>query len=117
MPKKMESTKSCGQGEVKIISSFRKTAVFITTANGETIAWASSATDDIYESTKVVAAKAVESGIQGINVTVKGHGKGRESAIRGLLEAGLKIRLIRDRTPIPHNSVAPCSRRHHENSI
>jgi len=102
MSKKMESTKSCGQGEVKIISSFRKTAVFITTA---------------YESTKVVAAKAVESGIQGINVTVKGHGKGRESAIRGLLEAGLKIRLIRDRTPIPHNSVAPCSRRHHENSI
>jgi small subunit ribosomal protein S11 len=36
-------------------------------------------------------------------VMVKGPGAGRETAIRGLQEAGLTMTLIRDITSIPHN--------------
>jgi small subunit ribosomal protein S11 len=42
---------------------------------------------------------------------VKGPGAGRESALRALYAAGLKITLIRDVTPIPHNGCRPPKRR------
>jgi small subunit ribosomal protein S11 len=42
---------------------------------------------------------------------VKGPGSGRESALRALASAGLKISLIRDVTPIPHNGCRPAKRR------
>jgi small subunit ribosomal protein S11 len=44
-------------------------------------------------------------------VMVKGPGPGRETAIRGLQEAGLLISLIRDITPIPHNGCRPPKKR------
>ena len=44
-------------------------------------------------------------------VVVKGPGAGRESALRALSSAGLKITLIRDVTPIPHNGCRPPKRR------
>ena len=40
-------------------------------------------------------------------VIVKGPGGGRETAIRGLQEAGLQITLIRDITSVPHNGCRP----------
>lgn len=42
-----------------------------------------------------------------VDVYVKGPGSGRESAIRALQVAGLKINLIKDVTPIPHNGCRP----------
>ncbi len=45
----------------------------------------------------------MDSGLQEVNVFVKGPGVGRESAIRTLGVLGLKVRSIRDVTPIPHN--------------
>ncbi|HLM46458.1 MAG TPA: 30S ribosomal protein S11, partial [Myxococcaceae bacterium] len=36
---------------------------------------------------------------------------GRESALRALAAAGLKINLIRDVTPIPHNGCRQAKRR------
>src|SRR5919198_1173286 len=45
------------------------------------------------------------------NVLVKGPGAGRESALRALAAAGLKVSLIRDITPIPHNGCRPPKRR------
>ena len=44
-------------------------------------------------------------------VNVKGPGSGRESAVRALQAAGIKITLIRDVTPIPHNGCRPPKRR------
>ncbi len=47
------------------------------------------------------AAKAMEHGLKSVSVVVKGPGAGRESALRALSAAGLKITLIRDVTPDP----------------
>ena len=44
-------------------------------------------------------------------VFVKGPGSGRETAIRGLQEAGLQVTLIRDITAIPHNGCRPPKKR------
>jgi small subunit ribosomal protein S11 len=57
------------------------------------------------------AQKAMEHGLQEVEVRVKGPGSGREAAIRSLQVLGLKIRMIRDVTPIPHNGCRPPQRR------
>ena len=57
------------------------------------------------------AKKAIEQGMRSIDVYVKGPGAGRESALRSLQAAGLKVHLIKDVTPIPHNGCRPPKRR------
>jgi len=55
--------------------------------------------------------KAMEHGIRQLSIYVKGPGSGRESAVRALQAAGIRITLIRDVTPIPHNGCRPPKRR------
>ena len=50
---------------------------------------------------------AMEHGLKTVEVTVKGPGPGRESAIRALQSAGLEVTAIRDVTPVPHNGCRP----------
>ena len=53
----------------------------------------------------------MEHGIRQLSICVKGPGSGRESAVRALQAAGIKISLIRDVTPVPHNGCRPPKRR------
>jgi ribosomal protein S11 len=46
----------------------------------------------------------MDQGLKQAKVMVKGAGPGRETAIRGLIDSGLQITLIRDITTIPHKS-------------
>ncbi|HEY8122630.1 MAG TPA: 30S ribosomal protein S11, partial [Myxococcota bacterium] len=55
--------------------------------------------------------KASEHGVRALSVYVKGPGAGRESALRALQAAGLRINMIKDVTPIPHNGCRPPKRR------
>ena len=48
-----------------------------------------------------------ETGLQEVEVFVKGIGTGRESAVRALQGAGFNILSIKDQTPIPHGGVRP----------
>ena len=57
------------------------------------------------------ARKAMENGMQQVEVFVKGAGSGREAAIRSLQAAGLQVSAITDVTPIPHNGCRPPKRR------
>jgi len=49
--------------------------------------------------------------LQEAEVWIKGPGAGRESALRAIQAAGIKIKVIRDVTPIPHNGCRPPARR------
>jgi small subunit ribosomal protein S11 len=49
--------------------------------------------------------------MQQAEVRVKGPGGGRESAIRAINNAGIRVTAIRDTTPIPHNGCRPPKRR------
>jgi len=57
------------------------------------------------------AKKAMEHGVRQLAVYVKGPGGGRESAVRALQSQGIRVTLIRDVTPIPHNGCRPPKRR------
>jgi small subunit ribosomal protein S11 len=49
--------------------------------------------------------------LKAVGVFVKGPGSGRESALRAVASAGLRITHIRDVTPIPHNGCRPPKKR------
>jgi small subunit ribosomal protein S11 len=57
------------------------------------------------------AQKAQKMGVRDVEVRVRGPGSGRESAVRALAQAGLKVKAIEDRTPLPHNGCRPRKRR------
>ncbi len=101
-----------------IQASYNNTIVTITEPSGDTLAWASAGASGFKGSRKstpyaaqVAAENAVEkakaSGIEKVNVFVKGVGPGREQAVRGLNASGLQILEITDVTPIPHNGCRP----------
>ncbi len=110
------------KGIAHIQASFNNTIITITTPNGEVIAWASAGMCGFKGARKgtpfaaktaaeIAAKQSIDRGIKEIKVLVKGPGAGRETAIRGLQETGLIIKLIRDITPIPHNGCRPPKKR------
>ena len=119
---KKKEKKNIQVGVAHIQASFNNTVVTLTDINGNVIVWSSAGNQGFKGSRKSTpfaaqraaesaARKAMESGMRQVDVYVKGPGSGRESAIRALQSAGLKINLIRDATPIPHNGCRPPKRR------
>lgn len=119
---KRKEKKHIVSGIAHIKSTFNNTIITITDLNGNTISWASSgnmgfkgarkSTPFAAQSTAETAAKkAMDHGLRQVEVNVKGPGVGRESAIRSLQAVGLRITIIRDVTPIPHNGCRPPKRR------
>ncbi len=109
-------------GVAHVQASFNNTIVTITDMSGTTIVWASSGNQGFKGSRKstpfaaqrageAAARKAMESGMRQVDVYVNGPGSGRESAIRSIQAAGMRINMIRDVTPIPHNGCRPPKRR------
>jgi len=105
-----------------VLASFNNTIVTITDLNGETLCWDSAGSVGFKGSRKSTpfaaqkaaeraADKALKMGVREIKVRVNGPGSGRESAVRALAAAGLKVRAIEDVTPIPHNGCRPRKRR------
>jgi small subunit ribosomal protein S11 len=108
-----------------IKATFNNTIITITDPMGETIAWESAGSVEggkyrgsrkstpfaAQRAAEAVASKALKLGVREIEVRVKGPGSGRESAIRSLAANGLKIRVIEDVTPLPHNGCRPKKRR------
>ncbi|MCX7822695.1 MAG: 30S ribosomal protein S11 [Syntrophobacterales bacterium] len=121
-PRKKKEKKNIQNGIVHIQSTFNNTIVTITDMSGNTIAWASAGTQNFKGSRKstpfaaqmaaeAAAKKAMEHGLQNVEVCIKGPGSGREAALRALQAAGLNITAIKDVTPIPHNGCRPPKRR------
>ena len=59
---------------------------------------------------EAAAKVAMESGVQKVEVFVKGLGPARETAMRQLQATGLEVTAINDITPIPHNGCRPPKR-------
>ena len=119
---KRKGKKNILNGVVHIQSTFNNTIITICDVSGNVISWSSAGARGFKGSRKSTpfaaqvaagdaAAKAMEHGLKNVTVMVKGPGAGRESALRALAAAGLKISLIRDVTPIPHNGCRPPKRR------
>src|SRR5580658_2508323 len=119
---KKKEKRSVPVGLVHVQASFNNTIITITDPIGNVIAWSSSGSLGFRGSRKgtpfaaqqaslTAANKARESGLRTVEVNVSGPGAGRESAVRALATAGLDVRAIRDKTPIPHNGCRPPKKR------
>ncbi len=120
--KKKRVKKNIQTGLAHIHATFNNTVITITDVAGNTIASSSAGAVGFKGSRKSTpfaaqigaekaASKAMEHGVRQLGVVVKGPGAGRESALRSLQAAGLRVTYIRDVTPIPHNGCRPPKRR------
>jgi len=120
--KKRKDRKNVENGQAHIQASFNNTLVTLTDLQGNALSWCSAGSLGFKGSRKSTpfaaqmaaeeAAKgAIEQGLKTVEVYVKGPGSGRESAIRALEAAGLRVTMIKDITPIPHNGCRPPKRR------
>ncbi len=109
-------------GVVHVSATFNNTIIAVTDPSGNVVSWASAGKVGYSGSRKssafaaTVAAQdaaksAMTMGMKEVEVNLKGPGSGRESAVRGLLSAGLIVTVIRDKTPVPHNGCRPRKRR------
>ena len=110
-------------GVAHVHASFNNTIITITDRQGNALCWATSGGSGYRGSRKstpfaaqVASERAANNameqyGMTSVDVFVKGPGPGRESAVRAMNAAGLKINSISDVTPIPHNGCRPPKRR------
>ncbi len=109
-------------GQAHVFASFNNTIVTITDQQGNTVSWGSAGTAQFKGSRKSTpyaarmaaqqaAKNAMDLGMNEVDLFVKGPGPGREAAIRAIQSAGMKVRSIRDITPVPHNGCRPPKKR------
>ena len=114
--------KNIPAGIAHIRATFNNMIVTITDPTGAVVSWSSAGVKGFKGSRKSTpfaaqlvatdaAKKAMDHGMKQVGVFVNGPGSGRESALRALSSAGLRITMIKDVTPIPHNGCRPPKRR------
>ena len=114
--------KASADGIAHVRATFNNTLINITDLQGNVIAWGSPGKSGFKGSRKstpfaaqiaaeVVGKTAYDAGVRKVEVHLKGAGNGRESSIRALASAGIKISAIKDFTAIPHNGCRPPKRR------
>src|SRR5574339_306046 len=112
---KKTASRKVEKGKVYISSSFNNTLVTVTDEMGNTISWSSSGNAGFKgtrRATPFAATTAVDKVIKEckekydmkeVDIYIKGPGPGRDAALRAIRAAGLRISMIADLTPIPHN--------------
>lgn len=117
-----KNRKNIPSGVAHISSTFNNTVITIADAHGNVISWSSAGACGFKGSRKStpyaaqMAAedagnKAMEHGMNTLQVEVKGPGSGREAALRALQSVGFTVTSIRDVSPVPHNGCRPPKRR------
>jgi small subunit ribosomal protein S11 len=128
MAKKVEKAQSqkpvvaVKKGRIYITATFNNTLATVTDQEGRVLAWASSGTAGFsgarratpYAATKTVTQlleKIEKYETRELEVYLAGAGSGREAGLRALKSSGIKLSLIADITPLPHNGVRPKKKR------
>ena len=122
-PTRRKTKRVVADGVAHVHASFNNTIITIADRQGNVLGWATAGGSGFRGSRKStpfaaqiaaerVATDMVDShGMKSVDVFVKGPGPGRESSVRAMNAAGLKINSIADVTPIPHNGCRPPKRR------
>ncbi len=121
--RRVKGSRQIMDGVVHVESTFNNTRVVITDKQGNVLAWSTGGKLGYKGSRKstayvaqLIATDAAKKAmttynLKEVEVEVKGPGAGRESAVRGIAQAGLEITVLRDVTPLPHNGCRPPKRR------
>lgn len=119
---KKKVLKNVPVGRAHVVATFNNTIITITDLLGNTISWSSAGRMGFSGARKSTAyaaqlvaeqagKRAMENGMQDVEVHLSGPGAGRESAVRSFQSIGMNVTLIRDVTPIPHNGCRPKKKR------
>ena len=119
---KKKTIKAPSVGVCHVNTTFNNTIVSIADTSGNVLFWSTCGKKGFKGARKStpfaaqvaateVAEAAYEAGMRTLSVEVKGPGAGRESCLRALAGAGLRITSLKDVTPIPHNGCRPAKRR------
>ena len=112
---KKKAKRTVNAGIATIQSSFNNTLITLSDSEGNVLGQGSPSMvgfKGARRSTAFAATKAAidvaervmkKYGLKEVKVFVKGPGSGRNAAVKGLDSAGLRITMLADRTPIPHN--------------
>lgn len=120
--KKKRVKRNVPTGIATVSASFNNTIVTFSDANGDVLTWSSAGSKGFKGSRRSTpfaaqvaaedaARKAIDCGMKSCSVIVTGPGSGRESAVRAISATGIKVTLIKDATPVPHNGCRPPKRR------
>jgi small subunit ribosomal protein S11 len=120
--KKKTTSRLLEKVKLNVQATFNNTLVTATDLEGNTVAWATAGGAGFKgtrKSTPFAATTTVEKlishlkgrGVKEVEVYIKGPGPGRDAALRVVRAAGLRINLIADVTPIPHNGSRPKKKR------
>ena len=111
---KKKVIKKVSHGIAHVVATNNNTRITITDPSGAVLTWANNfkgaKKSTPYAATVVadaVGKKVAEMGMKTVDVLMRGIGQGRESAVRGLANAGLIVQSITDTTRIPHNGCRP----------
>ena len=120
---KKRVTKDVERGRIYISATFNNTLITITDKEGNVLSWGSAGASGFKgtrKSTPYAATTAVDNtvkkaisdfGLKEVEIYVKGPGSGRDTSLRAIRSAGVKISQIADVTPIPHNGPRAKKRR------
>ena len=117
MPEKKKTTKTreVKRGKVFVSATFNNTLVTVTDEDGGVLSWGSAGSSGFKgtrKSTPFAATTAVEKtinearekfGLSEVKIYIKGPGVGRDASLRAIKATGIKISMIADVTPMPHN--------------
>lgn len=120
---KRKALKSVPRGKLYVTATFNNTLVSITDESGGVVCWSSTGEAGFTgsrKSTPYAATITVENainkakamGMNQMDVFLKGPGPGRDVALRVLRAQGIKISMIADVTPVPHNGTRPRKAKH-----
>lgn len=111
------------KGKVYISSSFNNTIITVTDDKGSVLGWGSCGKvgfKGTRKATPYAATTATEKvikevkekyGMKSVDVYVKGPGVGRDAGLRAIKASGVRIEMIADVTPFPHNGPRPKKKR------
>lgn len=120
-----KNIRSVQKGRLYVTATFNTTLVSVTDEQGNVLCWSTAGEAGFSgsrKSTPYAATITVENAINkarafnmsSMDVFIKGPGPGRDVALRVLKAQGMRIGMIADMTPDPHNGTRPRKAKHNK---
>ena len=122
---KKKNTRVVQKGRLYVTATFNTTLVSVTDEQGNVLCWSTAGESGFSgsrKSTPYAATITVENAINkarsfsmsSMDVFIKGPGPGRDVALRVLKAQGMRVGMIADMTPDPHNGTRPRKAKHNK---
>lgn len=119
------ATRAIPKGRLYVTATFNSTLASITDETGNVVCWSTAGESGFSgsrKSTPYAATITVENavnkaksmGMSTMDLFIKGPGPGRDVALRVLKAQGIRIGMIADMTPDPHNGTRPRKAKHNK---